>query len=299
MVPASTRLVRLPSTSHRTCIILNPAAKSERARQLAKKVQQIARGAVIKFTEGPGDAEAKAERAVQQGFHTIVAAGGDGTINEVVNGLEDAPVNLGILPIGSVNVFAMELGIPSNLESAWRIIQGGHVRLIDVATANNHRFVQLAGVGLDAEIVEKTDWNAKRMLGPLSYILTATQVINRKPPKLKIIAENGSSFQGSFVLIGNGRFYGGPFEIFKNAKLDDGLLDVCIFEQMNPLALIRYLQGIMTGSHTKFDDVKHFKTNQVIIESEDQVPVEVDGELLGHLPCEFRVRKHQLRVLVP
>ena len=266
---------------------MNPAAKSERAKQFVKKVQQISRGAIIKFTEGPGDAEAKAERAVQQGFQTIVAAGGDGTINEVVNGLEDAPVHLGILPIGSVNVFAMELGIPSNIDAAWKIIQGGKIRLIDQAMANGHRFVQLAGVGLDAEIVERTDWNSKKMLGPLSYVLTATQVIHQKPPKLRILADDDKVYRGSFVLLGNGRYYGGPFEIFKDAKLDDGLLDVCVFEQMSPLALIRYLQGIMTGSHTRFDDVKHFKARRILIDSDDRVPVEVDGELLGELPLRI------------
>ena len=137
------------------------------------------------------------------------------------------------------------------------------------------------------------------MLGPLSYLLTATQVINRKPPQLKIVTETHGTLTGSFILLGNGRFYGGPFEIFKNAKLDDGLLDVCVFEQMNPFALMRYLQGIMTGSHIKFKDVKYFKTDRLLIESEERVPVEVDGELLGHLPCEFTVKKQALRVLVP
>lgn len=284
---------------NRICIILNPAAKSERAKGLSRKVQQIAKGAVIKYTEGPGDAEAKAERAIQQGFDTIVAAGGDGTINEIVNGIDGANVNLGILPIGTINVFAIELGIPTQVEEAWQVIQRGKVKAIDLATANDHRFVQLAGVGLDAEIVEKTDVQAKKMLGPLSYVLTATQVMTRKPPKLRIITEQSQILRGSFVLIGNGRFYGGPFEIFKNARIDDGFLDVCVFEQMNPLAIARYLQGILTGSHTKFDDVKHFKTTRVLIESDELVPVEVDGELLGHLPCEFSIKRRALNVIVP
>ncbi len=286
---------------NRVCVILNPAAKSERARQLKDKVRRLAKGATLKLTEGPGDAEAQAERAVQQGYEVIVAAGGDGTINEVVNGLEEAGdrVALGILPIGSVNVFSMELGIPGKVEEAWEVIAEGRTRHIDIASANGHRFVQLAGVGLDAQIVENTAWESKRLLGPLSYVLTATQMMTRKPPKIRLHPEGGRTVEGSFVLIGNGRFYGGPFPIFKEAALDDGLLDVCVFQQQNPLALARYVQGILTGSHTTFDDVKYFQTRRVEIEAAEKVPVEVDGELLGNLPCEFRIEPRQLRVLAP
>ena len=286
---------------NRICVILNPAARSERARQMKETVRKLAQGATIRLTEGPGDAEAQAERAVQQGFDVVVAAGGDGTINEVVNGLEEAKgkVALGILPIGSVNVFAMELGIPSQVEKAWEVIEAGQVRRVDLASANGHRFVQLAGVGLDAQIVERTSWETKKLLGPLSYILTATQMLTQKPPKIVVRPEGGKAVTGSFVLIGNGRFYGGPFSIFQKADIEDGLLDVCVFQQLNPLAMVRYVQGILTGSHTKLPDVRYFQSARVVVESEEKVPIEVDGELLGCLPCEFRVQRRALRVLVP
>ena len=293
---------------NRICIILNPAARSERARDLKEKVRRLAKGVTLKFTECPGDAEAQAERAIQQGYETIIAAGGDGTINEVVNGLTGLDgegehgakkPTLGILPIGSVNVFSMELGIPNQLEKAWDVIVRGKVREIDLAFANDHRFVQLAGVGLDAQIVEKTEWESKKLLGPLSYLLTGAQMMAEKAPQLVIHAEEGRAIHGSFVLIGNGRFYGGPFPIFKEAKIDDGLLDICVFEQMNPFALARYIQGILSGSHLKLPDVRYFKSRRVRIHSSEPVPVEVDGELLGHLPCEFSVAPKALRVLVP
>ncbi len=294
---------------NRTCIILNPAARSERAKRLKSQIEALADGVTIKYTEGPGDAEAKAERAVEQGYKVIVAAGGDGTINEVVNGLtgfsEDdgkrPDVTLGILPIGTINVFSMELGIPSDLEKAWETIVRGKTRLVDLASANDHRFVQLAGVGFDAQIVARTEWKSKKMLGPLSYVLTGAQIVTEKPPKIVVRTEEGKTYKGSFVLIGNGRFYGGPFPIFKEAQLDDGLLDICIFEQMNPLALVWYLQGILTGKHTTFPDVRYFKSRAVRVEADgdERVPVEVDGELLGFLPCDFRVSPKALRVLLP
>lgn len=282
----------------KTCIILNPAARSERARQSITKLQALARDTVFKLTEGPGDAEAQAERAVEQGYDTIIAAGGDGTINEVVNGLDGAPVNLGILPMGTINVFAMELGIPFDLAKAWQVIRAGKVRAIDLASVNDHRFVQLSGIGLDAQIVARTAWESKKALGPLSYLLTATQVVAEKPPRLRVTWDS-HSVEGSFVLVGNGRFYGGPFQIFTEAALDDGLLDVCVFQQMNYIALMRYFRGVLFGVHTKFTDVKYFKARSLRVESDETVPVEVDGELHGQLPCEFKVARRKLRVIVP
>ena len=282
---------------NRTCIIINPAARGARAR--LKRLQKAAHGAVIKETVGPGDAEAKAERAVEQGYETIVAAGGDGTINEVVNGIGTAPVALGILPMGTVNVFAMELGIPFNLEAAWKVIRAHKVRAIDLASANGHYFVQMAGVGLDAQIVQRNKLDIKAVLGPLSYLLTATRVAAEKPPVLKVICEGRATTEGSFVLVGNGRLYGGPFALFNEADQQDGYLDVCVFKRMNHLALMRYFRGALFGSISRFSDVDYFKARKLIVKSDRPVPLEADGEVIGHAPVEFTLRRRKLRVLVP
>jgi diacylglycerol kinase (ATP) len=282
---------------NRICIIVNPAARGVRAR--IERLERLTRNVVIRATEGPGDAEAQTERAVEQGFETIVAAGGDGTINEVVNGIGRAPVALGILPMGTVNVFALELGIPFDLAGAWKVIRGGKIRLIDLASANGHLFVQMAGIGLDAQIVERNSRQIKQVLGPLSYLLTATQVAAEKPPRLRVISDCHPVAEGSFVLVGNGRLYGGPFSLFKEADLQDGLLDVCVFKHMNYLALMRYFRGALFGSLAKFSDVHYFKARHLRVEANRHVPLEADGELVGHAPVEFSVRRRKLRVLVP
>jgi len=232
---------------NRICIIANPAARGVKAR--LEHLQRLTRNVVIKTTSGPGDAEAQTERAVAQGYETIVAAGGDGTINEVVNGIGTAHVALGILPMGTVNVFALELGIPFNLLAAWKVIRARKTRAIDLASANGHLFVQMAGV--------------------------------------------------SFVLVGNGRFYGGPFALFSEADMQDGLLDICVFRSMNYLALMRYLRGLLFGSLTKFTDVEYFKARHLVVKADRHVPLEADGELAGHAPVEFSVRRRKLRVIVP
>ena len=282
---------------NRICIIANPAARGVTSR--LRSLERLTRNVVIKTTRAPGDAEAKTERAVEQGFSTIVAAGGDGTINEIVNGIGNAPVALGILPMGTVNVFALELGIPFHLAAAWKVIRARKVRPIDVASANGHLFVQMAGIGLDAQIVERTRHGAKRVLGPLSYLLTATQVAAERPPRLRVVSEGHPTVVGSFVLVGNGRLYGGPFSLFKEADMQDGLLDVCVFKYMNYLALVRYFRGALFGSLTKFSDVTYFKARHLIVEANRHVPLEADGELAGHAPVEFSIRRRKLRVLVP
>jgi len=237
---------------------------------------------------------------VAEGYEQIVAAGGDGTIHEVVNGIAGSDVALGLMPMGTVNVFALELGLPANdLGRCWEIIQGRHTRSIDLPTANEKHFVQLAGVGLDAQAVKETSVALKRSFGPLSYLISAAQIAARKPPRLLIEAEEAMTEEASFVLIGNGRFYGGRFPFFKHAVIDDGLLDVLVFKQLGYIELLKYLQNVVFTSEITTRDVEYFQTRHLRVTSSEEVPVEVDGELLGVCPVEFRVKPRRLRVLTP
>src|SRR5438093_5920538 len=152
-------------------VILNPAARGEKARKLCEKVEQLARHECVQTTAGRGEARAMAEWAVKHGYTTVVAAGGDGTINEIVNGIAGADVTLGLLPMGTMNVFATELGLPvNNLRKCWEIIEAGRTRRIDLVQADEHYVVQLAGIGLDAQVVKETSWDFKKTFGPLSYV---------------------------------------------------------------------------------------------------------------------------------
>jgi diacylglycerol kinase (ATP) len=283
-----------------TLIILNPAADSERALRKQARVESLARDCVICATTYTGEAEAMARRGVAEGFEKIVAAGGDGTVNEVVNGLAGTNAMLGLLPIGTMNVFATELGLPvNNLELCWEIVNGDSIRAVDLPKANQKFFVQLAGVGLDAQVVKETSSNLKKNFGPLSYLISAVQIAARRPPKLFIQSEDASIDEGSFVLVGNGRLYGGPFPFFKHAALDDGLLDVIVFKRLGYLEIIKYLQDVIFSSEIRVPEIEYFQTRQLRVESDQSVPVELDGELVGNCPVEFSVRDRSLRVLVP
>ena len=281
-----------------TVIILNPAARSERTNRWRSRVESLTDGCMVCETSQPGEAESMARQAVAEGFEKIVAAGGDGTINEVVNGLAGSTAMLGLLPIGTVNVFAMELGLPSHsLELCWDIICGEHTRLVDLPSANDKHFVQLAGVGLDAQVVKETSANLKRNFGPLSYLISAAQIATRPPPRLRIESPDTAVEEGSFVLVGNGRRYGGPFPFFKQAVLDDGLLDVVVFKQFGYFEIIKYLQDVFFSSEIRLPEVEYFQTRSLRVTSEQEVPVELDGELVGSCPVTFQMHEHSLRVL--
>jgi YegS/Rv2252/BmrU family lipid kinase len=241
-----------------------------------------------------------ARELAQEGYSTIVAAGGDGTVNEVVNGIAGLDVSLGILPIGTMNILAYELGLPTTqLEQCWEIIQLGFTRSIDLAMANNQYFVQLAGVGLDALAVRETDLNMRKTIGPISYVFAAAQIIGRPAPRLEICFNERETMGGCFVLVGNGRFYGGPLAFFPDAKNDDGLLDVLLFKHQGYLDIIRYLQGVLAGNHADFADIEYRQIQSLRVISDRQVPVEIDGEVSFHTPVHFRVGPYQLRVYVP
>lgn len=285
---------------NKVLIILNPAARGDRAKSLVDAIQALSIRAVVRLTKAPGDAEAMAERGVQQGYRTIVAAGGDGTINEVVNGIAGSDVVFGILPVGTMNVFALELGIPmNNLRKAWDVIEAGVIREIDLAMGNDECFVQLAGVGLDAEVVRKTTPDSKRVLGPVSYVLSLAQVAAGRPPELVVTDADGLKRTGSFVLVGNGRFYGGPLVLFRDALLDDGLLDVVIFKNQSHWDVLRYVQAIFFQAHPELHDVEYFQTASLRVESAQEVPVELDGEITGIAPVSFGFAPKRLRVLAP
>lgn len=292
---------------NKTLIILNPAARSEKAGRLPDRLQSLCGDAEIRLSAHPGDAERIAREGVAEGFATVVAAGGDGTVNEVVNGLVTSGrqgISLGILPVGTMNVFAMELGIPTqSLEKAWEVISSGVTRRIDLPYADSpggrRRFVQLAGVGLDAEVVRRTTRESKKALGPLSYLLSLAQVAGAKPPLVRLLDAEGREREASFLLIGNGRYYGGPFKMFRQGSPSDGLIDVLIFRNQSPWDLLRYMHAILIGQHDGLKDVEYFQTTSLEVSSGEPVPFELDGEMAGYLPLTFGLERNVLSVLAP
>jgi diacylglycerol kinase (ATP) len=286
-------------------VIFNPAARGEKSQRLRQFLEAKANPDItIAPTQRAGDAKLLAARAVTEGYSMVVAAGGDGTINEVINGLGASGIPLAILPLGTVNVFAQEIGVSRRIDAAWALIEAGHTRTIDLACAkangSTRLFVQLAGVGFDAQAVRTASWELKKKIGPFSYVWAGLKMISSKPVDVEV-STNGSGLcgRGVAVLVGNGRFYGGPFSLFPKARLDDGLLDICVFEKCGYLDVLRYGQGILRGVHLGLRGVQYFQTEQLICGAARGTAFQLDGEDAGDVPVTFSIVPRALRVVVP
>lgn len=287
-------------------IIINPAANSTKASAQMERIRKLQPMAEIHVTEGVGSAREIAARLAAEGHPVVVAAGGDGTVNEVVNGLTSHHLTLadpsrhtalGILPVGTMNVMAYELGLPGrNLEACWELIQSGTTREIDLWQANEQYFAQLAGVGFDAEIVQQTPWEMKRRFGPLSYVMTAARILGQEAPVLSVEIEGRPPLYGSVVLLGNGRHYGGPVPVFRDASNTDGLLDVIIIHQRRPLEAFQFLSALVASGYQECSDIDYLQVPSLKVTSEQIVPYELDGELGLNTPVEFKLAPFKLKI---
>jgi YegS/Rv2252/BmrU family lipid kinase len=293
----------------KTCVIFNPTAKGGKARHFRHRLARIGTECAFKPTFAVGDAQRLAAEAVREGFQFIVAAGGDGTVNEVLNGLAPDGFDracLGVLPLGTVNVFARELAIPFSLNAAWKVIREGRETRIDLpcvefeAKGGRRRryFAQLAGAGLDARAIELVQWDLKKRIGPLAYVLAGFTAL-RNPPTAITATGDGHSETGELALLGNGRLYGGTFRIFPKANSRDGRLEVCLFPRARLLTVLRCAPSLLLRGRLPAGVYRHFQASSLTLTSPNPTPLEVDGELIGHLPATFSVRPRGLRVVVP
>ena len=297
----------------RICVIFNPAARGNKARHFRRQLDAIGSQCALKATSAPGDARRLAAEAVGEGYDLIAAAGGDGTINEILNGLGDAPdgfarARLGVLPMGTVNVFARELEIPLRLERAWKILLRGREMKIDLPRADfsaggkieRRYFIQLAGAGFDARAIELVDWRHKKKVGPLAYVVAGLKALRERKPQITARGETrpaGQNVTGEMVLVGNGKFYGGPFQIFPGADLRDGMLEVCIVPRVNWPTLASCAPRFIIQRKLPESRVRRFRAAAFELSADATAAFEMDGELAGNLPVKFSVERERLRIV--
>jgi diacylglycerol kinase family enzyme len=297
----------------RACVIFNPAARGERALRFRRFLQDVAPGAALKPTTGPGAARLLAAQAVLEGYETVVSAGGDGTLHEVVNGLADVPGALeksilGVLPLGTVNVFALELGLPGRPAAAWEVIRRGRTRAVDVPWAEvtrdgartRARWISIAGAGLDARAVELADWNLKRKVGRLAYLAAALRAW-REPERRFRWRVGGEAGEAMFAALGNGRCYGGRIEVFPGGDLASGRVQACLFPRVTT-ALIASSVWAYFGRRPWRPPgwVRRLGAAEVTLDGPPGIPVHLDGEWSGHLPARLGCAPgERLRVCVP
>lgn len=278
----------------RVGIVFNPA--SYRARLFEKKKTHILKelsrhfGEVKIFdTSKEGEALKITKALVKEGYEIIIAAGGDGTINEVVNGAVGSKVKLGIIPIGISNVFARSLKIPLNIEKALETIKLMKPKKIDLGKANGRYFTLMLGAGLDALAVHRANLRLKRWLGKWVYLIAGVTAYKDLARSEIVVYENGKEVaRGFHIIVANSPYYGGSHKIVPDASLEDGLLDVCVFTRSGTYHDLRYVVGVVISRHYTFPDVYIFKTKKIRLEGND-VLYHLDSEPIGKLPIEVEV----------
>lgn len=282
-------------------LIFNPKARSQRGQRALRFVEEMAGRVELFATTHEDEARELAQRFAASGTPVVIAAGGDGTVNAVVRGLAGSNTALAILPTGTMNVFARELGIPlDNLAKAFAVIERGWVRDIDLFEANQVPFVQMAGIGFDATVIERTTWKAKKSLGPLAYLLAAVRVLGEHPPQLEVVCADGRRESGVAVLAGNGTLYGGPFKFFRKADNQDSMLDVLVYKEAGYRLVLDLVRGLAAGGVDLVSSARYLQTAAFVVRADGEVPVEVDGELLGRFrEIHFAEARTRLRVIAP
>lgn len=295
-----------------TVIIFNPTARGDKARQLKGLLEDLAREAELRPTRCAGDASVLAAEAVAAGFSTIVAAGGDGTVNEVLNGLAGAQAGLNrarlaVLPLGTVNVFAKELGIPEDPRIAWSHIRTGKERLLDLPEASftaesrtiRRHFIQLAGAGLDSRAISLMRWEEKKRFGRIAYGLAGLRALRGRLPRVEVELGDGRRDSGELVLLGNGRLYGGRWPMFPRADMTDGQVDILVVPRVNLLRVLGIVWSLQMGRFAEYGSVRHYQASRFTLRSDLPCEFELEGDNVGFVPVSVAVRPQVLRVVVP
>ena len=253
-------------------------------------------------TQAEGDGTRLARAGVDEGFDLVCAIGGDGTVNEAINGLAGTGVPLAIIPTGTVNVLAMELGIPLDPPDAVQLLEAGTVSWIDLGLAGERYFGLMAGVGIDAAVVASLSPTMKKAFKEAAFAVQGfANYLTKDEPRIRVTCEE-RSVEGYFAVFGNASNYGGGFGITPLADMRDGLLDVCVLKDKSFLSTVSYWTAALINAHLKHPKVEYFRTETaevVTVDADKEVLVQTDGEMAGRLPLTCSVVPRALRVVVP
>lgn len=306
-------MIRLSSEpfSDRLLVILNPAAGQEEPSRVRRQIggALAVRGTSFDLAEttGAGDAERLAKEAVQLGYRSVVAAGGDGTIAEVITGLAGGPVPLGIIPLGTGNQLASNLGIPPDVERAVEVAVNGVPQTIDLGQLGNGRyFALMAGAGWDAEVMGSCSRELKERWGFGAYLFQGLRRVAAPPSALFRIEADGADFEvraATVLIVNAGQLFSSLFpvevQIAPAASFHDGLLDVCIFAPRNLPDVAAVLWKVARRKYVGDERMIYFQARQVSIEADPPIVTQVDGDSTGETPLTARAVPGGVKVLTP
>ena len=285
-------------------LIGNPVAGGGKANRLIADLLQglRQRGYLVQtfLTTSAKDATRRA-RDIEADVDVLVVAGGDGTLNEVLNGLPDpSRTPIAHLPTGTANILGRELRLPKRAEDLIQTLESGHLRWLDMGLLGESRFLMVASVGLDAAVTEEVQRRRGGTLGYLGYLMPILRIFERyHPPELKVTVDEGEQIPGAFVVVSNTRNYGGIFSFADRARCDSGHLDVCVFPKGTLPALLWYYLAALLGWTSTRTDVRYLTGTRIRIESREPVAVQMDGDPAGVTPVDIGLLPAAVPVLVP
>lgn len=300
-----------------TFFIVNPLSRCGATARIWQHVEKQVRGwgwdYQWAFTEGPGHGTSLAASALEDGCQMVVAVGGDGTLHEVINGFFRngkkirADALLGLLPSGTGTDFAKTIGVPLLMEKAARQLLHGNPHPVDLGWITcedlqgrriQRLFANIAEGGLGGEVVRRVNSRKKRG-GTVPFLAGAIRSLfgyQPQPVRVQIDDRTERKIEALFVIVANGKFYGGGMKIAPQAEPDDGLFDVVLIRDLSAFKVLRNIYRIYTGSHIQLPEVEVLRGKKVRLESEGELLLEADGELLGKTPAEFEIWPHAIQV---
>lgn len=291
----------------KTCVILNPSAGSvHELDDLVKQLETLP-NADVNMTKKAGSAARLARAALRKGCDMIVAAGGDGTLNEVINGIQEnaGDTRVGLIPLGTGNDFARTLGMPTDLAAALKVLRAGHTRALDLVRVTSDQvryFLNVSAGGFSGLVNEKLTPEMKKTWGPLAYLRSAAAALPElRAYRTTLAFENTESLTLDLynVVVANGRYVAGGTLIAPEASIDDGLLDIILIQKRSAPELALMAAQVVVGAHLSSEAVVFRRAAKVTVNSKPGMWFNVDGELVGNEPACFEILPRALRFVVP
>jgi diacylglycerol kinase (ATP) len=290
-------------------VILNPASgcgqgarrRAELERLISLVSQQTSSKWQIYETAGPGGGTEAARRAIEEGADVVGAAGGDGTFGEVVNGLVGTGARLAVLPLGTGNDFSRGLGLNTDLSLAVDAMFHGTPKPIDLGITGGRYFINVAGCGFDAVVAERVNRGFRRLRGTAAYVAAVMDSLMTFRAANVVLEIDGRIHQQRAMLcsIANSPSYGGGMRIAPDARIDDGLFDVCLLAEAGKVEFLRAFPRVFRGTHVTHPKVTMLKARRIRVTSDPPLPVLIDGDVLGTTPVEFEIVPSAIEVMTP
>lgn len=292
----------MPGDGRRLMVIYNPTAGWRRRRRFNAVLRALATAGcplTVRETAGHGEAERLARAALGEACDVLVSAGGDGTLNEVANALVGSTMPVGIVPLGTANVMAAEIGLGTTPAAVADVIARGQARPIHLGQVGDRVFCAMGGVGLDARIVAGVSIPLKRRLGKAAYAWGGLKQLIALPDTTYSITVHGETKRAAWAIFANAHFYAGRFVAAPAARIDLPTLHVVLLGRTGRWNLLRYGMGFALGRLHELDDVEIIPTRAFTIDGPEGEPLQTDGDMDGRLPAAVSVAEERLNLLMP